>query len=102
VPKDLAAAANLYRKACNGGFNSACTALAKVSFNPAAKARDVNSAALFDKACEAGDVEACEEYAALPALSGVDLFIAVARACRAGARRSCRRIADDPTLGSPE
>ena len=38
MPEDLAAAASLYRKACNGGLHSGCTALAKVALNPEAGA----------------------------------------------------------------
>jgi len=102
VPKDLAAAAKFYRKACDGGLNAGCTALAILAFDPAAKAPAIDSAALLDKTCEAGDADACRDYAELPDLTGQDLFVALARACSTGDRNSCRRIADDPTVEPPK
>ena len=102
VPKDLAVAAKAYRTACDGGLSAGCTALAIIAFNPAAKVPDVNSAALLNRTCEAGDADACRAYAELPDLAGQDLFMALARACSAGDRNSCRRIADDPTVEPPK
>jgi hypothetical protein len=102
APKDLATAAKLYRKACDGGFRAGCTSLANVAKNPAAKAPHVDSAALLAKGCEAGDAAACASYADLPGLSDDAVFKAISRACSGGDDHACWRLSHDSTLVPPK
>jgi hypothetical protein len=102
APKDLATAAKLYRKACDGGFGAGCTSLANVAKNPAAKAGHVDSAALLAKGCEAGDAAACASYADLPGLSNAAVFKAISRACGGGDDHACWRLSHDSTVVPPK
>jgi len=68
VPKDLAKAIALYRKACTGGAQEGCHNLAfQIAAGNAGK-KDVEEARrLYDAACKSGLKPSCDELAKLPA-----------------------------------
>jgi hypothetical protein len=101
APKDLPAAAKLYRRACDGGVAAGCTALANVARDPAAKAPRIDSAALLAKTCEGGDADACAAYADSPGLSTDEVFKALSRACGGGQDHACWRLSHDPSVVPP-
>lgn len=60
APRDAARAVTYYQRACDGHVTEACTRLANLV--AARRHDDVRASALFSRACEAGDRDACAIY----------------------------------------
>jgi hypothetical protein len=97
VARDTVTAAELHRKACDGGKPQACTSLAHMRWNGSgAVARDVPGAiALFEQACEGRDEDACL-FLALKYKAGEGVVedprkatVFFGKACAAGHKGSC-------------
>jgi TPR repeat protein len=104
IARDAAAAADLHRKACDGGQPLACTSLAHMRWNGSgAVTKDEPEAiALFEKACDGKSEEACI-FLALKYKAGegvvADPRKAAAffgKACAAGHKGSCAIAARAP------
>ncbi len=60
VPRDLAKAAHLYQKACDGGYAASCYSLGSLYDEGRGVPRDETAAAqLYQKACAGGSEQAC-------------------------------------------
>jgi TPR repeat protein len=67
VPKDPAAALQLFEKACDGGDGQSCAGAAVIYASGDGVPADLpRAAALLDKGCAAGSAQACEMQKQLP------------------------------------
>jgi class 3 adenylate cyclase len=97
--KQFSQAAELYRKACDGGERKGCNNLGLMYYNGEGVAKDPNRAAdLYRRACEAGGVGGCLNLASMY-LQGDGLprdpnraANFYQRACDAGAPPGCTRL----------
>jgi len=97
--REFSQAAELYRRACDGGERKGCNALGLMYYNGEGVAKDANRAAdLYQRACDAGGSGGCLNLAAMY-LRGdglpknlnraADFY---QRACDAGAPPGCTRL----------